>query len=281
MIFELAFGVGAGIAAIAFLAEYVDSTLGMGYGTALTPLLLLMGFEPLQVVPAVLLSELVTGLLAGFTHHSVGNVDFRPRTMNARRIARAIRELGVAESFRRGIPLHLKLVLVIASCSVLGTLAAVFIAISLPKFYLKLYIGLLVLAIGVVILSTLNKRYDFSWKKVTFLGLVASFNKGISGGGYGPVVTGGQLLSGVDDKNAIGITSLAEGLTCCVGIAAYVMMEKMTDLVLAPYLIIGAVISVPLSAITVRKMKTARLRLGIGILTIILGVTTLWKIVLK
>ena len=38
---------------LAFVCEFVDSTLGMGYGTSLTPILLLMGFEPLQVVPAV------------------------------------------------------------------------------------------------------------------------------------------------------------------------------------------------------------------------------------
>ena len=68
MIFGLAFGIGITIVIIAFFAEYIDSTLGMGYGTTLTPLLILFGFEPLQVVPAVLLSELVTGLLAGFTH---------------------------------------------------------------------------------------------------------------------------------------------------------------------------------------------------------------------
>ncbi|MBA3064617.1 sulfite exporter TauE/SafE family protein, partial [Candidatus Woesearchaeota archaeon] len=77
MIFELALGIGITIAIIAFFAEYIDSTLGMGYGTILTPLLLLFGFNPLQVVPAVLLSELITGLLAGFTHHKAGNVNFK------------------------------------------------------------------------------------------------------------------------------------------------------------------------------------------------------------
>ena len=46
---------------LAFVCEYVASTLGMGYGTTLTPVLLVMGFAPLSVVPAVLLSELVTG----------------------------------------------------------------------------------------------------------------------------------------------------------------------------------------------------------------------------
>jgi hypothetical protein len=54
-----------------------------------------------------------------------------------------------------------------------------------------------------------------------------------------------------------------------------------TDLVLAPYLIIGAVMSVPLSAITVRRIKTGRLRFGIGVITVVLGISTLWKIVLK
>ena len=60
----------------AHLCEYVDSSLGMGYGTTLTPVLLLAGFEPLQIVPAVLLSEFVTGLAAGLLHHHEGNIDF-------------------------------------------------------------------------------------------------------------------------------------------------------------------------------------------------------------
>ena len=49
---------------LAFVCEFIDSSLGMGYGTSLTPLLLLMGFEPMQVVPAVLFSEFVSGFTA-------------------------------------------------------------------------------------------------------------------------------------------------------------------------------------------------------------------------
>ena len=51
------------ITVIAFFCEMVDSTLGMGYGTTLTPLLLVMGFEPLEIVPAVLFSELQLSLV--------------------------------------------------------------------------------------------------------------------------------------------------------------------------------------------------------------------------
>jgi len=280
MIFELAFGIGITIIIIAFFAEYIDSTLGMGYGTTLTPVLLLAGFEPLQVVPAVLLSELITGLLAGFTHHSVGNVNFRPATMNLKKIYLAIKNLGLFESIKLGIPHNLKVALLISSCSIIGTTMAVLIAINIPDFYLKLYIGFLVLTIGAVILLTLNKNYGFSWKKITGLSLIASFNKGISGGGYGPVVTGGQLLAGVEGKKVIGITSLAEGLTCIVGVTVYLLTKSMIDWALAPYLIIGAVISVPISAITVKKITTNKLRIIIGVVTVILGLATLGKILL-
>ena len=38
----------------AFGCEFIDSSLGMGYGTILTPSLLILGFDPLLVVPAVL-----------------------------------------------------------------------------------------------------------------------------------------------------------------------------------------------------------------------------------
>ena len=275
MIFELALGVGITIIIVAFFAEYIDSTLGMGYGTMLTPLLLIFGFNPLQVVPAVLLSELITGLLAGFTHHKAGNVNFKPKSTNIRYIIKRLKELGYSETFRRGVPIHLKIALVLAACSIIGTIAAVFIAVNIPKFWLKLYIGLLVTVIGLVILFTLNKNYKFSWKKIIGLGFIASFNKGMSGGGYGPVVTGGQLLSGVKGRNAVGITSLAEGLTCAVGVVAYLLTKSIIDWKLAPYLIIGAVLSVPFSALTVKKIKTRTLAIIIGITTLILGAFTI------
>jgi len=114
-----------------------------------------------------------------------------------------------------------------------------------------------------------------------FSGLSTGFfhhNKGMSGGGYGPVVTGGQIQSGVDGKSAVGITSLAEGLTCLVGIVAYVMLAKsLIDWKLAPWIIGGAIVSVPLAAVSVKKIKTKKLRLVIAMLIIILGSATIIK----
>lgn len=269
------------IVLISFLSEFIDSSLGMGYGTTLTPVLLLFGFEPLQVVPAILLSELITGLLAGITHHSIGNVEFLPKSTDLKSIVKSVREKGLVESLKQTLPLHLKVALLIAACSIVGTVAAVMIAVRLPKKYLATYIGVLILCIGIIILVTLKKTYGFSWRKIIGLGLIASFNKGMSGGGYGPVVTGGQLLSGVEGKSAVGITSLAEGLTCFVGVVVYVLTKGVFDVKLFPYVAVGAVLSVPFSAYSVKKIETVKLKAFIGILTTILGMVTLTKIILK
>lgn len=240
---------------LAFICEYVDSSLGMGYGTTLTPLLMIVGFKPLQIVPAILLSEFLTGLLAGFFHHKLKNVNFKRGTLD------------------------FKIVSVMAGCSVFGALFAVFVAIRIPSFYLKLYIGLIVLSMGIIILAMLRHSFKFTWTKISALGTIAAFNKGISGGGYGPLVTGGQILSGIGSKNAVGITSLAEGLTCLVGVSAYFIVTNHTvDWKLAPYLVIGAVLSVPFATLTVKKLKGETLKIGVGIATIILGLFTLYKV---
>jgi len=278
MIFGLALGIGIIIIVSAFLAEYVDSTLGMGFGTILTPFFLLLGFKPLQVVPAILLSELITGLLAAFLHHNVRNVDLKPKSFNIFFIAKKTKELGIKEAYKRGTPPHLKIALALAVCSIVGTITAVLVSIKIPALWLSLYIGFLVLTMGVMILIRLHKKNVFSWKKVFGLGLIASFNKGISGGGYGPVVTSGQILSGVNEKNAIAITSLAEGLTCLVGVLTYLLTKQVIDWSLAPYLIIGAVLSVPLAAITVKKSQALKLTLFIGITTTLEGLATLIKV---
>ena len=81
--FELSLWIIITLIVCAFLCEYMDSTLGMGYGTTLTPVFMLMGFKPLQIVPAILLSELVIGVLAGIFHHREGNVNLKPKNMEA------------------------------------------------------------------------------------------------------------------------------------------------------------------------------------------------------
>jgi uncharacterized membrane protein YfcA len=239
---------------LAFFCELVDSSLGMGYGTTLTPVLLALGFEPLQIVPAVLFSESLTGVLAGVFHHEFGNIDLR---------------LGTRD---------FKVALMLTGCSVIGVLIAALLAVNLPSWAVKLYIGVLVLGLGVFILGNRRKDYSFSWLRIGGLGWLAAFNKGISGGGYGPVVTAGQVLSGVRGRQAVGITSLAEGFTSIVGFAIYFFSGAALDPRLLLCLAGGAVLSVPLSAYLVSQLPAGRLTLVIGGLTTCLGGYTLLRL---
>jgi len=245
------------LAPLAFACEYVDSTLGMGYGTALTPILFLFGLVPAEVVPAVLLSELATDVAGVFLHHRAGNVNFR---------------LGSQD---------LKIGFVIGIVSAAGAIAGVVASVSLPTQVVKTYIASLVLVMGgLMILQRKRGILPFSWRRLAGLlgvGSVASFNKGISGGGYGPLMMPSQIVSGVGPKNAVGITSLAEAFTCLVGVVSYLVLRPGTSWHVAPPLLLGAVLAVPCAVLTVRRLPQRSFTLAVAVAVVLLGSWSLFQ----
>ena len=239
---------------VVFVSEYLDSSLGMGYGTALTPVLILMGYDPLTVVPAVLVSQLVTDIAACASHQRCANVDLRISSPD------------------------FKVAALLGAVSSIGVLVAVVLAVKLPKPLLTSYIGTLVFAMGVLILVTLRRPMAMSWRKIAAISLVAAFNKGISGGGYGPLVMGGQILSGVQARNAVGITAFAEAITCLVGFLAFVALGKALDWNLIILLCASALPAVPFAALTVKKIPVDKLKVWVGVLIMGLGLLTLLRV---
>jgi uncharacterized protein len=272
MMWELSLGLGLTVILLSFIFEYIDSSLGMGYGTSLTPILLLLGFNPLQIIPPVLLAQLFAGSFASLMHHYFGNADFKIKSKKKHRNDSWFLHL------KKILSHNLKLALIISTGGIFGTFVAVLIAINLPTFFLKLYISILIMTMGIFILLTLNKKFKFSWVKVSLFSTLASFNKGLSGGGYGPIITSGQILSGVRTKNAVAITTLAESLTCFFALIIYLVIGISIDWQLAPYLLIGGILSAPLSAYTVKVVHTRKLSVAIAIMAIFIGAITLVKL---
>lgn len=233
----------------AFALSFICSlfTLGMGYGTTITPLLLLAGFVPLQIVPVVLFSQFTIGAIGGFLHHRVGNVDLQRGSM------------------------HLQVASILAICSVFGVCIAVFLVKIINPEVVKMIIAVVVILAGVALLTTVKVKYSFSYIKIVILGIVAAFNKGLSGGGYGPVLTSGQMLTGLEGRNAVGITFFAEGITCLVGVILYLILHKGSDFSLAPPLILGGVFALPFTTWIVKRMTTNKLRIVIGVVVTLLG----------
>lgn len=242
-----------GIVLLCWVFELMDSTLGMGYGTSLTPVLLLMGYAPLELVPTILVSEFLSGFAASFFHAEAGNVRFTPRS------------------------LHLRAAVILSACSLVGVAVGVQFAFSVSKEVLRLVIGIIITLSGVAILAAAHRTFAFHAWKISLLGVVASFNKAVSGGGYGPLMTGGQVLSGVEARAAVGITSFAEGFTCLAGVLFFLARGQELEPQLLIPVATGALLSVPVSARIVRRVREDRMKRVIGVFTLGMGALILWK----
>jgi uncharacterized protein len=263
------------ILVLAFTIELVNSSLGMGWGTIFTPILILIGFPAIIAVPAVLLSQGLGSIAASVFHTKFENASFVPGSI------------------------ELKTAAILAGFGVLASLMAALLAVNINKTFLNTYIGVVVLFMGVVIL--VDRQFKFSWKKIIGIGLLSAFNKGISGGGFGPIVTGGQILAGQEQKKAIAITLFAEIPICLVGFITYLVARAAKDasgsvfdqpsgnfiitmfsqkifaweLCLA--LVAGAFIAAPFGALATKILRTETVRKAVGVLIVVLGAWTLAK----
>jgi len=70
----------------------------------------------------------------------------------------------------------------------------------------------------------------------------------------------------------------AEALTCLVGFITYLISGKAIDWKLTGTLVLFAIGAVPFAALTVKNVYSDRLKRYVGILIIILGLMTIFKI---
>ena len=244
---------------LSFVSEYVNASLGMGYGTTLTPILLLLGYPPDVIVPTVLLTGFITGLVSGGSHHTFGNI-----------------------SLRRGSP-DRRIIALLAITGTIGSASAVVVSSSLSNQAVRAYISVMVIVMGVLVFVFRNHRIRFSYPRIFAIGAVAAFNKGISGGGYGPLVVSGQILSGHGVRNAVGIACFTEGVICAIGFAVYLALNGGIGWLQGHWafyvpVVVGAVLAAPLASWTTRMIvRTVDLRIVVAVLTCLLGSWTLWK----
>lgn len=235
----------------AFIMEVVDSSLGMLYGTVLSPALVLFGYDPKAVVPAILLSQAIGGLTAAASHHRHGNADFGGWGKEDMKVSVLISAMGIA-----------------------ATVGAALFAVRVPKNVMQTYIGTIVFLMGMVLL--LRPRLKFSWRNMAVLGIWSAANKSLSGGGFGPLVTGGQVLSGRNARNSIGSTTLAEAPICIAGFLTYFFSGGIPDWKLVSYLSLGAALACTIGPrLTASFRSNDGLRYALGGITLLLGISVL------
>jgi hypothetical protein len=241
---------------IAFLTAVIDIIFGMGFGLTLTPILLFFSYTPKEIVPALLLSSLGGNILSSFFNHRFKNADFTPGSH------------------------HFKIVMVIGGVGVVGSIIGAMVNTGISNFILALYIGILIIGTGFFLLLNKTLSIKFSWTKIGLLGLFGSFNKGISGSGFGPIVTTGLLYMNTTEKEAVSIQSFSELFVSLVGFAAFLVSGTTMNWDLTWSLLIGVIASTPLAAFIVKKVKGGTLRTAIAVVTVILGAATLLQLLI-
>ena len=239
--------------ALSFCSGVIDLSLGMGYGFTVTPVMLMLGFTPQEAVPAVLISSLVGGIASSIWNHRLHNVDFSYNS-RAFRIASFTAALGVV-----------------------GAITGVLISFNLPARIVSLYIGFIVIASGALVIISKRLVSEFSWNKMVVISLIGSLNKGLTGSGFGPVITTGAMLSGIDEKASVSIQSLSESAVSLIGFLTYLVMQGYVNYEVAATMSLGVIIASPLAARIVHSLDGKILRIMVGVLALIIGTYTLWK----
>src|SRR5688500_20407141 len=62
---------------VGLVAQLVDGSLGMGFGVTSSTLLIAAGIAPAMASASIHFAEVGTTLISGFSHHKMGNVDWR------------------------------------------------------------------------------------------------------------------------------------------------------------------------------------------------------------
>jgi len=251
------------VVAIAMFFEFMDASAGMGFGTALTPLLLVLGFDPKQIVPVVMIQQGVAGLVGAFLHREFENVEWKLKPMSE--------------------TIKLWLIIAIVGClAVAFSITTVYAYLKVAKVWIKLYVACLLLMMGVISLHQGRKERPYRPNRMFLFAALAGFNKGVGGGGYGPVVTVGGLIAGVPVKSMLAVTAISEGTVSTFAILVWLglLTSGVTiDYLLLPSLMLATIFSAVAAPYMIRVFPEKMWRIVVPGYCCVVAALCFWKII--
>lgn len=240
---------------VGFLAQLIDGSLGMAYGVTSSTLLLTAGIAPAAASAAVHFSEIGTTLVSGFSHHKLGNVDWRT-------------------------------VSIIAVPGGIGAFFGATFLVSIPGDVAKPWVAALLLGLGIYVIWRFlvlgGRRPQFggqlSKRFLAPLGLFAGAMDAIGGGGWGPVGTTSLLSSGrLEPRKVIGSIDTSEFVVAIGGSLGFLLAlgSQGIDFTLAAALFVGGAIAAPIAAWLVRHLAARVLGVAAGGLIVLTNTKTI------
>ena len=248
--------------AMSFFAQFIDGTLGMGYGATLATLLIAGGVAPVVASGSIHIAKMVSGLVSGGSHLWFGNV-------------------------------KKEWLLPLIIPGIIGGVCGAYLLASVQGDRIRPFIAGFLLFLGVLIVyrflrkkkqhpvvkengNTLRSRY--SSFKLPVLGFIAAAADAIGGGGWGPIATPGLILTeNTEPSKVVGTVNLAE---CFVAISISITLVakigfQSFNWPLVGAVMVGGIIAAPIAAYLCKKVPSRLLSIFIGLLLIALNLRTL------
>lgn len=240
---------------VGLVAQLIDGSLGMAYGVTSSTLLLAAGVAPAAASAAVHFSEIGTSLVSGFSHHKLGNVDWRT-------------------------------VSILAVPGFVGAFAGATFLVSLPADQAKPWVAGLLLVLGAYVIYRFlvlgGRRPTFRARPgarfLVPMGLVGGTLDSIGGGGWGPVGTTTLLSSGrLEPRKVIGSIDTSEFLVAVGGSLGFLwaLGRQGIDWGYAGALLAGGVIAAPIAAWLIRHLAARILGVAAGGLIVLTNSKTI------
>ncbi len=233
-----------------FLAQMVDGSLGLGYGTISTTFLLAYGVSPAIVSSRVHSARVFSSGVSGYSHHRFGNIN--------KKLFRTIVFPGIIGA-------------------VLGATLAYFGKeyskwVRIPLSMYTVYLGYYILRKAFVKRNPRDKVRRAGW-----LASAGGFMDAFAGGGWGTLVTSTLIAKRRNPRYVIGSVCLAEFFVVLSSAITFFILLKSIPLLDIAGMIIGGIVAAPLAARLVGKLPVKTMFIAVGLLVMITSSSTLWK----
>lgn len=260
---------------VGYVGELIDSSLGMLYGTLVSALLVALGFPPLIIVPAILASEAIGGFIAAKQHHKLKNLNFNFNFPKSDNLFKKLRKEGVLKVIINATSEDAKIGILSFLFGGIFAFLGVVVAINIPELILKTYIGSISIILGTLLVKRVT--FKFSFLKMVILSLISAFTNSLGGGGFGVVMTSGQVVSGRKVNHAVGITTLTESFLGLIGFLTYWLLNGIADWEIIFFLCFAAFWGAKAGPKTTKGEKSRKIKKYLGGLAILLGIIILFK----
>ena len=234
-------------------AEIVAGSMGMGYGVICATILLMMNVDPRAISGSIHASETITSAAGSISHFKLKNMD---KELIKRLLVPAI--IG----------------------TIFGALLLLYLGDEGSRWakFTKPFIAIYTIILGVKILyNGFRGKVTNKEVKIVPLGLFAGFVDAFTGGGWGPLVTSAFIKNGHTPRYVIGVSTFTNFAITVVSTIIFITVPEAINWRIALGLIIGGVLTAPVSALVTSKLHTRKIFFIIGALIILMGLATIYK----